>query len=111
MLTENFYKVRRDDNSVGIRCDTRFVDDINDDLQYFIDAETGKCCDDGYTRAKLSLFLLQDDGTLIDKIMNFVCRRYGCEMVGDEMQSEHPEQLLQAMMAVYAWIEFKDDEL
>lgn len=109
MLTEKFYKVRRDGNSVGIRCYTRFVNDINDDVRYFIDAETGRCCDEGYTRA--DLIIHTDDKKMTDKVMNFVCKRYGCEMVGKEMQAERPEQLLQAMMAVYAWIDFKEAKL
>lgn len=41
MLTEQFYKHWSGDKLDSIQCDTRFVDDINDDLQYFIDAETG----------------------------------------------------------------------
>lgn len=109
MLTEEFHKNYKGDKLANIQCDTRFVDDINDGLQYFIDAETGMCCDDGYTRDELSTYT--NDTNLVDKIMNAACHRYGCEMVGDEMQAENPEQLLQAMMAVYAWIEFKDDEL
>lgn len=104
MLTEKFYKVRRDGN-LGIRCYTRFVNDINDDVRYFIGTETGMCCDEGYTRA--DLIIHTDDKKMTDKVMNFVCKRYGCEMVGKEMQAERPEQLLQAMMAVYAWIDFK----
>lgn len=41
MLTEQFFKNWKGDKLVNIQCDTRFVDDVNDDLQYFIDAETG----------------------------------------------------------------------
>lgn len=107
MLTEKFYKKLSGGKLDSIQCDTRFVDDINDGLQYFIDAETGMCCDDGYTRDELSIYT--DDDKLIDEIMNVACHRYGCEMVGDEMQAENPEQLLQAMMTVYAWIVFEKE--
>lgn len=108
MLTEELHKNYKGDKLANIQCDTRFVDDIDDGLQYFIDAETGVCCDDGYTRGELSTYT--DDDKLIDKVMSLVCKRYECEMFGDEMRAENPEQLLQAMMAVYAWIEFKEDE-
>ncbi|MDC2829929.1 hypothetical protein PO148_01785 [Limosilactobacillus mucosae] len=107
MLTEQFYKHWSGDKLDSIQCDTRFVDDINDDLQYFIDAETGMCCDDGYTRDELSLYV--DDDKLIDEIMKVACHRYGCEMFGDEIRAEHPEQVLQAMMTVYAWIVFSKE--
>lgn len=106
MLTEQFYKNWKGDKLANLQCDTRFVDDINDDLQYFIDAEDGMRDDDGYTRAELLTHL--EDVKLIDKVMNFACQRYGCEMVGDEITAEHPEQVLQAMMAIYAWIDFKE---
>lgn len=36
MLTEQFYKNWKGDKLDNLQCDTRFVDDINDDLQYFI---------------------------------------------------------------------------
>lgn len=106
MLTEQFYKNWKGDKLDNLQCDTRFVDDTNDDLQYFIDAEDGMCDDDGYTRAELLTHL--EDVKLIDKVMNFACQRYGCEMIGDEITAEHPEQVLQAMMAIYAWIDFKE---
>ena len=106
MLTEQFYKNWKGDKLDNLQCDTRFVDDINDDLQDFIDAEDGMCDDDGYTRAELLTHL--EDVKLIDKVMNFACQRYGCEMIGDEITAEHPEQVLQAMMAIYAWVDFKE---
>lgn len=34
------------------------------------------------------------------------CKR-AIEMVDDEIQAEHPERVLQAMMAIYAWFYFK----
>lgn len=109
MLTEQFFKNWKGDKLVNIQCDTRFVDDVNDDLQYFIDAETGMCCDDGYTRDEVSTHT--NDTDLIDRIMNVACHRYGCGMLGDEIYAEHPEQVLQAMMAIYAWVEFKGVKL
>lgn len=109
MINENYRCSWSDDKLAYIRFYTRFVDDINDDVHYFIDTETGRCCDEGYTRA--DLIIHTDDKKMTDKVMNFVCKRYGCEMVGKEMQAERPEQLLQAMMAVYAWIDFKEAKL
>lgn len=106
MINENYRCSWSDDKLAYIRFYTRFVDDINDELAYYLDAESGLFADDGYTRDEFSTHT--DDEKLIDKVMEHVCQRYGCEMVGDEMQSDTPEQLLQAMMAVYAWIEFKE---
>ena len=110
MLTEKFYKVRRDDNSVGIRCYTRFVNDINDDVHYFIDTETGRCCDEGYTRT--DLIIHTDDKKMTDKVMSFVCKRYGCELDVDreELVAKEDYILVQTMLAIYTWIEFKEGE-
>ena len=56
------------------------------------DAEDGMCDDDGYTRAELLTHL--EDVKLIDKVMNFACQRYGCEMIGDEITAEHPDKMV-----------------
>lgn len=106
MLTEQFYQKWSGDKLDSIQCDTWFVDDINHNLQYFIDIETGMYGDKGYTRHELLMHT--DDFKLIDKVFNIACQRYGCEMVDDEIQAEHPEQVLQAMMAIYAWFDFKE---
>ena len=109
MLTKQFSRKWSGDKLDSIQCGTWFVDDINNDLHYFIDVETGMCSDKGYTRHELLMHT--DDVKLIDKVFNIACQRYGCEMVDDEIQAEQPEQALQAMMAIYAWCDFKEQGL
>lgn len=106
MINEEYHYIWSGDKLANIEFSTRFVDDINDELAYYLDANSGLFGDDGYTRDELSTHV--DDEKLIDKVMEHVCQRYGCEMVGDEMVSGTPEQLLQAMLAIYAWIEFRE---
>lgn len=105
MLSEQFSRKWSGYKLDSIQCDTCFVDDINNKLQYFLDIETGMYGDKGYTRHELLMHT--DDFELVDKVFNIVCQRYDCEMVDDEIQAEHPEQVLQAMMAIYAWFYFK----
>ena len=47
----------------------------------------------------------REDGT-VDKI----CKRYGCKIHGknEGLQAPHGSQLIQAILAIYAWIEFTD---
>lgn len=106
MINEKYHYIWNGDRLVVIRFYTDFLDDVNDLITYYLYAENGMFTDDGYTRDELSTHT--DDEKLIDKVMEYACQRYGCEMVGDEMQSDTPERLLQAMMAVYAWIEFRE---
>ncbi len=69
----------------------------------------GYFTDDGHTVSDLYYFVpnWREDGT-VDKI----CKRYGCQMHGknEELQAPHGSQLIQAIITIYAWIEFKDDE-
>lgn len=36
------------------------------------------------------------------------CKRYGCELAGEKLEAETEDALVQTMLAIYAWIEFKD---
>lgn len=109
MLSEQFSRKWSGYKLDSIQCDTCFVDDINDNLQYFLDIETGMYGDKGYTRHELLMHT--DDFELVDKVFNIVCQRYDCEIIGDdeELQSLHGSQLIQAIIAIYTWIEFKED--
>lgn len=92
-----------------IACDTNFVDCLNDGITIYRKVNENYFTDDGYTTFNLDCFVhnWRGDGT-VEKI----CKRYGCKMKGDneELQAPHGSQLVQAILAIYAWIEFKDDE-
>lgn len=63
--------------------------------------------DDGYTTFNLDCFVpsWREDGTV-----KKICKRYGCKMKVDseELRALHGSQLIQAILAIYAWIEFKE---
>lgn len=100
-----------------IAYDTEFVDPLNDGITIYRKAGGSYFTDDGYTTFNLDCFddacisfempSWREDGT-VEKI----CKRYGCEMKVDseELRALHGSQLIQAILAIYAWIEFKDDE-
>lgn len=50
----------------------------------------------------------REDGT-VDKI----CKRYGCKIHGknEGLQASHGSQLIQAILAIYAWIEFTEQTI
>lgn len=68
----------------------------------------GYFTDDGHTVSDLYYFVpnWREDGT-VDKI----CKRYDCEIIGDdeELQSLHGSQLIQAILAIYSWLEFTEN--
>lgn len=92
-----------------IAYDTNFVDHLNDCITIYRKVGESYFADGGYTTFNLDCFVpnWREDGT-VDKI----CKRYGCKMHGknEELQAPHDSQLVQAILAIYAWIEFKDDE-
>lgn len=92
-----------------IAYDTNFVDPLDDCITIYRKANENYFTDDGYTTFNLDCFVhnWRGDGT-VEKI----CKRYGCKMKDDneELQAPHGSQLVQAILAIYAWIEFKDDE-
>lgn len=97
--------------------DTNFVDYLNDCITIYRKVGENYFTDDGYTTFNLDCFddacrgempSWREDGT-VDKI----CKRYGCKMKGknEELQASHGSQLIQAILAIYAWIEFKGVKL
>ena len=93
--------------------DTNFVDYLNDCITIYRKVGENYFTDDGYTTFNLDCFddacrgempSWREDGT-VDKI----CKRYGCKMKVDseELRALHGSQLIQAILAIYAWIEFK----
>lgn len=98
------------DSKVGwIAYDTEFVDYLNDCITIYCKPSGNYFTDDGYTKFNLDCFVpnWREKG-VVEKI----CKRYGCKMHGknEELQASHGSQLIQAILAIYAWIEFKDDE-
>lgn len=93
-----------------IAYDTEFVDPLNDGITIYRKAGGNYFTDDGYTTFNLDCFVptWREDGT-VEKI----CKRYGCQMKGDneELQAPHGWQLIQAILAIYAWIEFKGGQM
>lgn len=90
-----------------IAYDTNFVDPLDDCIVIYRKVDGNYFTDDGYTIFNLNCFVpsWREDGT-VDKI----CKRYGCEMKGnDDLQAPHDWQLVQAILAIYAWSEFKGD--
>ncbi len=89
---------------------TEFVDCLNDGIMIYRKVGGNYFTDDGYTTFNLDCFVpnWREDGT-VDKI----CKRYGCQMHGknEELQASHGSQLIQAILAIYAWIEFKGVKL
>ena len=98
------------DGKVGwIEYGTEFVDCLNDGITIYRKIGESYFTDGGYTAFNLDCFVSnwRETGT-VDKI----CKRYGCKMHGknEELQAPHGSQLVQAILAIYAWIEFKEGE-
>ena len=96
------------DGKVGwIAFDTEFVDYLNDGITIYRKVGGSYFTDDGYTTFNLDCFVpsWREDGTV-----KKICKRYGCKMKVDseELRALHGSQLIQAILAIYAWIEFKE---
>lgn len=90
-----------------IAYDTNFVDPLDDCIVIYRKVGGNYFTDDGYTTFNLDCFVPNwREKSAVDKI----CKRYGCQMKGDnaELQAAHGSQLIQAILAIYAWIEFKE---
>lgn len=102
--------ILKDSKVDWIAYDTEFVDCLNDGITIYRKAAGSCFTDDGYTTFNLDCFVpnWREDGT-VDKI----CKRYGCKMHGknEELQAPYDSQLIQAILAIYAWIEFKGIKL
>lgn len=92
-----------------IAYDTKFVDCLDDGITIYRKVDGNYFTDDGYTAFNLDCFVhnWREDST-VEKI----CKRYGCKMKGnDELQAPHDSQLIQAILAIYAWIEFAEQTI
>lgn len=105
-LIEQKRLILKNGKEAWIAYDTEFVDYLTDSITIYRKVGGNYFTDDGYTMFNLDCFVpaWREDGT-VDKI----CKRYGCKMKVDseEIQALHDWQLVQAIIAIYAWIEFK----
>lgn len=106
-LIEHKRLILKDSKVDWIAYDTEFVDCVDDGITIYRKVNENYFTDDGYTAFNLDCFVSawREDGT-VEKIY----KRYGCKMKGEreELQAPHDYELIQAILAIYAWIEFKD---
>lgn len=117
-LIEHKRLILKDNKVDWIEYDTKFVDFLNDGIIIYRKVDGSYFTDGGYTTFNLDCFddacrgfempSWREDGT-VEKI----CKRYGCKMHGknEELQAPHDSQLIQAILAIYAWIEFKGERM
>lgn len=108
-LIEHKRLILKDSKVDWIAYDTNFADPLDDCITIYRKVGESYFTDDGYTTFNLDCFVpnWREDGT-VDKI----CKRYGCKIHGknEGLQASHGSQLIQAILAIYAWIEFKEDK-
>ena len=106
-LIEQKRLILNDGKMDWIAYDTNFVDPLDDCITIYCNAAGSCFTDDGYTKFNLDCFVpnWREKG-VVEKI----CKRYGCKMKDDneEIQAPHEWQLVQAIIAIYAWIEFTE---
>lgn len=90
--------------------DTNFVDNLNDYVTIYRKADEDYYTDDGYTAFNLDCFA---HNWRAKGVVEKICKRYGCKLKSDneEIQAPHDYELIQAILAIYAWIEFKGVKL
>lgn len=91
----------------GVDYVTNFEDSEGDGVMYSQNVNTGIYHDDGSC-----IYLLSQKTDKWAEVAEYFCNRYGCEldMVRDELVVKEDYILVQTMLAIYAWIEFKEDE-
>lgn len=87
---------------------TPFKDDVGDNATFVYDTDIKAYTDDAYSMFELTNAGISDDYQ--HRIMQKVADEYGCKFSNDELLSNEPTALLQAMLAVYAWIKLKEME-
>lgn len=84
---------------------TNFEDSEGDGIMYSQDVNKGTYSDNGDC---IYLLSLETDNWV--RVAEFIYNRYGCELdVGnEELVAKEDYALVQTMLAIYAWIEFKE---
>lgn len=86
------------------RYDTNFVDDINDCIIVYWSDKLQAYSDDGYTLWEIAYGGPLDE-QLARKVVDQALSNYnGVKLVGEELQSDHLEDLLQIIIALYSYI-------
>lgn len=85
---------------------TPFKDDVGDDVTFVYDTDIKAYTDDAYCMFELTNAGIDDDYQ--HRIMQKVADEYGCEFSNNELLSNDSAVLLQAMLAVYAWLKLKE---
>lgn len=85
---------------------TPFKDDVGDDVTFVYDTDVKAYTDDAYCMYELTNAGIDDDYQR--RIMQKVANEYGCKFSNDELLSNDSTVLLQAILAVYAWIKLKE---
>lgn len=85
---------------------TPFKDDVGDDVTFVYDTDIKAYTDDAYCMYELTNAGIDDDYQR--RIMQKVADEYGCEFSNDELLSNDSTVLLQAILAVYAWLKLKE---
>lgn len=85
---------------------TPFKDDVGDDVTFVYDDDIKAYTDDAYCMYELTNAGIDDDYQR--RIMQKVADEYGCEFSNDELLSNDSTVLLQAILAVYAWLKLKE---
>lgn len=87
---------------------TKFKDCRGNNISIYQRVNGNYFTDDGHTMSDLYYFVpnWKEDGT-VDKI----CKRYNCEIIGEdeEIQSLHGNKLIQAIIAIYTFIDLKKE--
>ncbi|WP_270649115.1 hypothetical protein [Limosilactobacillus mucosae] len=89
----------------GVDYVTNFEDNEGEAIFYSRDVNKGTYSDDGNC-----IYLLSLETDNWAKVAERICNRYGCELDVDreELVAKEDYILVQTMLAIYAWIEFKD---
>lgn len=99
--------LKRFDKLYSVEYVTNFEDSEGDGIIYWKDVNKNTYSD--YGNCIYMLSLKTDDWA---KVAKYFCNRYGCRLDVDkeELVAKEDYILVQTMLAIYAWIEFKDDE-
>ena len=85
---------------------TKFKDCRGNNISIYQRVNGNYFTDDGHTVSDLEYFVpnWREDGAVAK-----ICKLYNCEMVGDneEIQSSHSSRLIQAIIAIYTFIDLK----
>lgn len=105
-LSEQVHEIYRDDKLCYIQYETNFMDNGGSHVTYCYDVSNKTYTDVSGCYFKLMRYELPEAER--HDLLNHIAKHCQCELVNYELRSNKPEHLLQAMMAVYAWIEFKE---